>query len=1209
MQTGTLLAQRYRIEAKLGEGGMGVVYRAHDTLLDRPVAIKALSPHLLGAEGLKRLLREAQSAARLTHPNIVAVYDVIEDDSTRLIVMEYVAGQTLRDRIPLPWPQAVEIAAQVCRALQYAHANGIVHRDIKPENIVITPDGTAKVMDFGLARSEGRSRVTQTGLIVGTVAYMAPEQALSGQTDARSDLYSLGCVMFEMVTGRPPFQTDDPISVISMHINVPPVAPRFYNTEIPPALDSIILRLLVKDPTQRYASAEELARILDTALAPVEAPQDAAAVIEAQAAAPSLLEMMARGRLVDREQELAALKGSLDSMLSGRGQAVLVAGEPGIGKTRLAQELLVFARLRGCLTATGRCYEQEVGIPYLPVAEALRAVVREISDEHLETLVARHAAELVKLVPELSQRIRDLQPSPPLDPDQERLRLFEHVTSFLGATSRARPVVVLLDDLHWADAATLQLLRYVARNIRSDRLLLLGTYRDVELDRTHPLAAVLRELNRERLYTRILVRRLSPEHVAEMIRAILQTPNPVSDEFRDLIYRETEGNPFFVEEVLKHLVEVGALYIEGGRWQRKDIHEIDVPQSVREVIGRRLERLSPDCVEILTVASVIGREFDYEVLNAAIEPDGKPGSTVGAGRLLDLLEEGLESQLITEERTEEGVRYNFVHALVRETLYDSLSLRRKIMFHESIGEALEEVYATSIDAHAADLAYHFSQVGRSQSEKAVRYSVRAGDAASHIYAYEEAIAHYRTALDLLPHQDPSRTEIKEKIGTTLSAQGRWTEAARILEEVVKENADRDDTTAIIRNSLVLAGAYRQIPDPDRALVWAGKAAETARAIDDRKAAGRASARMADALWLKGAYEEAAAHARRAYEMAEAAGDERTAIYARIRELISRHPWEGRVDATASDLAVAVGAADRVGITSPGPRSNLSAVLWDQGADIETTLRIHTEAMEICRRAGNLWGVAFSLHNMSQEEFERGDWARADALCAESIATFERIGASFGAEYPRIDMASRRALRGDLQGAMQELRALLASVQAGRDVQGQRGCYWDLVGLHLASGQPDVALAVLDEASASLGLGPDSPGMLWTFGALRADALSQVGRTDEARTVIDEALKLVEGAGAWRLAWNGRRARGKVLSLLGQFEEADRDFSFAAESFRAARRPLLLGRTLRDWGAALIREGSAPSRQRAQVLKEEALTIFDQLGDRLDAELAQKVMAQ
>jgi serine/threonine-protein kinase len=252
---GSVLASRYRIDAKLGEGGMGVVYKAHDTLLDRPVAIKMLSPHLLGAEGLKRLLREAQSAAKLTHPNIVAVYDVLEHGDSRLIVMEYVAGRTLRDLLPLTWPQAVTIASQVALALEYAHGHGVIHRDIKPENIMVSDGEIAKVMDFGLARSEGRSRLTQSGLIVGTVAYMAPEQVLGGTIDARTDLYSLGCVIYESLTARKPFEGDDPFTVLSQHMNVMPVAPRWHNGDIPPTLDSIIMRLLAKDPHERYASA------------------------------------------------------------------------------------------------------------------------------------------------------------------------------------------------------------------------------------------------------------------------------------------------------------------------------------------------------------------------------------------------------------------------------------------------------------------------------------------------------------------------------------------------------------------------------------------------------------------------------------------------------------------------------------------------------------------------------------------------------------------------------------------------------------------------------------------------------------------------------------------------------------------------------------------------------------------------------------------
>jgi tetratricopeptide (TPR) repeat protein len=1211
---GTLLSNRYRIDAQLGEGGMGVVYRAHDTLLDRPVALKSLAPHLLSAEGLKRLLREAQSAAKLTHPNIVSVYDVIEEGDTRLIVMEYVDGQTLRSLIPLPWQRAVDVALDICRALAFAHGRGTVHRDIKPENVIITSDGAAKVMDFGLARSEGRSRMTQSGMILGTVAYMAPEQAVSGQADNRTDLYSLGCVLYEMITNRPPFEADDPISVISMHVNVPPVAPRFYAPEIPPALESIILRLLAKDPTQRYASAEDLAGILTGALAPFEATSDTTAAVEAQLAAPTLLEMMARGRLVDREEELAALKGSLESMLSGRGTTVLVAGEPGIGKTRLAQEVLVYARLRGCLAVMGSCFEQEVTIPYLPIAEALRAVLRAIPDEQLQTIAGAHAAEVVKLVPELRQRIPDLQPSPPLDPDQERIRLFEHVTAFLAAASRTRPLVMLLDDLHWADAATLQLLRYIARNVRSDRLLLLGTYRDVELDRNHPLANVLREMNRERLYTRILLRRLAPEQVGEMIRAIFQTRQPVSVEFRDLIYRETEGNPFFVEEVLKYLVEVGALYIIEGRWERKDIHDIEVPQSVREVIGRRLERLSSEGVEALTVGSVIGRHFEFELLRTAmpalsgVEGAAGHGASQGAdaGRLLDLMEEALESQLINEERTEDGVRYTFAHALVRETLYEGLSLRRKMLLHEKVGEAMERVYAGTLDTHAADLAYHFSQVGRAQAEKAVLYSRRAADVAEKIYAYDEAITHYRAALDILPRDDTRRVEVQERIGEVSFKQGNWAEAAQMFEQTFAAYEARGETGAALQNSLRLAWAYRQLSDPDRALVWAGKAADAARAAGDRRGLGRGLLQTAHALWLKGDYAEAATYAAEANEMATAVDDTTAAVGARVRYLNSLPPWETK---GAEDFVAAVASADKAGLTGQrvGARWGLTTLMWMHGANTEETLRINEEALEISRRAGYLFGTAWSLSNMAEDLIDRGDWTRGQALEEESIATYERIGASFGSHYPRLHLAWLRGLRGDFSEALQTLRTLMQSLIAARDAQGQRLGYGLIADLCLAAGQAHEAVTVLDDAIQTLDLPPDDPVYVFFLGVVRATALSQVQRVEEARTTVESALRLIEAGDNRRFAWVGRGIRGKILALSGDWDDAITDFTFAEQSLRAAWRPLYLGRVLRDWGVALSKRGKAGAAEDGRLRLTEALSIFENLGARLDADLTRKVL--
>ncbi|UCC89476.1 MAG: serine/threonine protein kinase, partial [Anaerolineales bacterium] len=259
---GTTLQERYSIQSELGRGGMGVVCRAHDTLLDRGVAVKVLSDSGLGSQGRARLLWEAQSAAKLNHPNIVSIYDAGEYAGSPFIVMELVEGESLYSYRLQGISQVVSVAKQLCAALDHAHAHGIVHRDLKPENVVLAPDGTAKLMDFGLARSVA-SRLTTEGAIVGTVFYLAPEQALGQEIDGRADLYALGVILYELTTGRLPFSADDPIAVISQHLHAPVVPPRAHNEAIPPALDALIVRLMNKRPKDRPASAGEVLQVLE----------------------------------------------------------------------------------------------------------------------------------------------------------------------------------------------------------------------------------------------------------------------------------------------------------------------------------------------------------------------------------------------------------------------------------------------------------------------------------------------------------------------------------------------------------------------------------------------------------------------------------------------------------------------------------------------------------------------------------------------------------------------------------------------------------------------------------------------------------------------------------------------------------------------------------------------------------------------------------
>ncbi|HEU4759636.1 MAG TPA: protein kinase, partial [Dehalococcoidia bacterium] len=504
---------RYQVKSFLGEGGRKRVYLAHDARLDRDVAIAVIKTEGLDEGGLERVRREAQAMGRLgDHPHIVTVHDIGEQDGQPYIVSQYMEGGDLDSYVRqaenhrLPLDEAIRIANEVRQALEYAHARGIVHRDLKPGNIWLSHEGTAKLGDFGLAVALDRSRLTMEGMMVGTVAYMAPEQALGRGADARSDLYSLGCVLYEMVTGRPPFLGDDTVAIVSQHINTAPVAPSWHNPEVPRALEALILRLLAKDPAERPESAAAIPAALNAIL-------ESASSTSAQAAAREAnpLDRLAGGVFVGREKEMDELRAGLEDALSGRGRLLMLVGEPGIGKTRTSEELATYGRLRSLQVLWGRCYEGEGAPAYWPWVQAIRSYVQDCDPAALLSEMGPGAADIAQVVSEVRDRLPGLPAPPALEPEQARFRLFDSITTFLKNAAKAQPLILVLDDLHWADKPSLLMLQFLARELRGARLMVLGTYRDVELKRQHPLAQTLGELNREGLSQRILLRGLS-EH-------------------------------------------------------------------------------------------------------------------------------------------------------------------------------------------------------------------------------------------------------------------------------------------------------------------------------------------------------------------------------------------------------------------------------------------------------------------------------------------------------------------------------------------------------------------------------------------------------------------------------------------------------------------------------------------------------------------------
>jgi tetratricopeptide (TPR) repeat protein len=449
-----------------------------------------------------------------------------------------------------------------------------------------------------------------------------------------------------------------------------------------------------------------------------------------------------RTPFVGRESERADLRSYLDNARSGQGSLVMIGGEPGVGKTRITEELIVEARQHGFLTLTGHCYEMEGAPPYVPFVEIIESTARIVESDAMLTTLGTDAPEVAKLMPELRHTFPDIPTPKQLPPEQERRRMFNGVLDFISRAAHVQPLLLVLEDLHWVDESTMLLLQHIVQRLQEIPVLVVGTYRDTELDVARSLAKALEELLRQRLAHDMILRRLPEADVSAMLCGHSEQEPPAR--LVELIYRETEGVPFFVEEIYKHLSEEGKLFDSEGQWHADlRVEETDVPRGVLLVIGRRLERVSEECRRILARAAVIGRGVGFELLNEVIE--------LHEDTLFDAIEEAERAQLIRSTTRSGEAHIMFAHEFIRQALLSNLSTPRRQKLHVRVAEAMEQLYAGMLEDHAADLAYHFYQAG-GDTEKIISYSVMAAKRASAQTAYEEAVDQYQRALQALELQ-------------------------------------------------------------------------------------------------------------------------------------------------------------------------------------------------------------------------------------------------------------------------------------------------------------------------------------------------------------------------------------------------------------------------------------------------------------------------
>jgi DNA-binding CsgD family transcriptional regulator len=916
-----------------------------------------------------------------------------------------------------------------------------------------------------------------------------------------------------------------------------------------------------------------------------------------------------RTAFVGRRGELATLLTHLAAAGRGEGHVVLVAGEPGIGKTRLLTELAERARGRGWQVLVGQADEAEGMPPYLPFSNALRAYVRAAPLAALRAQLGEEAPTVALLLREVRRRLPGLPPNRPLRPEDERYRLLDSVSEFLLAIAHAAGLAALadgpapdaeaplpppaedqprtglllcLDDLHWADTPSLLLLQHLARRLADAPLLVVGSYRPGDVVRTHPLAAILLRLRREGLAERLLLAALTVDEAAALIAAL--TGRPVAPAVATTIHHETAGNPFFLEEVVRHLQaegrDLGDPRAVASTWS--------IPDGVRQMIAGRVARLSPLAQRLLQAGALLGEGFRFDVLGQLLEAE--------VVQLLDAMDEVLTTGLLYEA----GDVYHFGHALIRETLYTELSLVRRQHLHQMAAETLERLYAADFEAHVAVLARHYRLAGPAAAEKALEYARRAADAAAAVSAWEEAAGHRQAALALIgPARTLERCELLLALGEAQTYAGD-NDAARESFQTAASSARAlgagQQTGVLLARAALGVGLTNGGETPgtvDALLVELLRDALDSLTNGDDGLRARLLAALARALHWSDRPQESVTLSREAVALARRGGQPAALIEALSASTFTRWGPELPVEPlafSAECLALARQSADRECL--------LEVYQWRIPELLRAGEREAAEA-DVEAHARLAQAVRIPPHLLRSATFRvclallDGRFADAERLVEQGYA-IGQSGRIWRAELLRL--AQVYAIR-EQQGRLPEARTAVEAIVDGYPgLAVQFGCALAYVQAEL--GQLGEARLVLENRAAD------------AFASLRRDQnwISAAGALAQVCVVLDDrerAATLYELLCPYP-GWANVRAGGIAVfgsvpyflgllaTLLGHWGAAARHFEAALALHARLRARPWLARTQYAYAAMLVRRGRAEERGRAGALLADALATAREL---------------
>ncbi len=829
--------------------------------------------------------------------------------------------------------------------------------------------------------------------------------------------------------------------------------------------------------------------------------------------------------LVARAGEIARSRELVDIVRRGDGRLLLLSGEPGVGKTRLAQEVTLISRAAGMYLTTGRCYEPQQNVPFAPFLEPLTRLVT-VARDRLSLDPLQRWPQLARLVPS--------HPLPPSENEGAQQRLFWAVTGLLEALAGHIPITIALDDLHWADRSSLLLLQHLAPQIRHIPVLLLATYRDLEVEPDGPLARLLRDLHRERLAEEIDIHRLSHDETRELIASTLGGGEIAAD-LAGVVHRHTEGNAFFVQEVTRALTERGEVFERGGVWEYRATAEIAIPHTVQEAIRERINRLSQPAQALLEEASVLGQTFTFDDLHAM------------AGQSEEAIEEYLaEATRASVVRIAEQESYTFNHALTQRVLYREQPPRQRKRLHLRAGTAISQQPEHLRDQRTAELAWHLVEGGEPQL--ALPFVLLAADQAASTLAFAEAESQYRMAVHLAhKSQDDAREAAAfEGLGAVLVSMGRFDEALESLEHASTMYRSLGDRLSEIRSVAYIGRLHRERGTSEVGIARLEPLLESLNGSDPLAARAELYSALTNLYHAAGRYSESLDSAEQASDLAREIGDQKLLAEAELRK--------GSALAKFGRMSEAFEISERVvALTeSTGDIESLHKVLTNTAfeyvyaGEFDRAVDLLERVLEKGRQQAWIFTTIYTEVVLSRARFYRGDWEEAYSIAQRALQSVVELGPSWYSSYALSSVGVLELVRGNHETALHYLNESLAMADSNLDLQAQRYIQVWLAQEDIRTGQAEAAVSRLEPLLDRVGVEEvEVTAVMPTLAlAYAAGDLSKAGR------VSAEAVRRARSERRNLSLADALVAMGSIRAHAGEALEAERAFK---EALQLARR--------------------------------------------------------